>query len=98
MLVVLIGHLSQKSPFEKTVSGTLKAGIGFLVISSGSNIVTGALKVFEPLWSEVFVPPSAVLTNCMGYDAFVGKFGKRDCHRYGNLVPDQCDTGKDYTI
>ncbi|MFR3825289.1 MULTISPECIES: PTS ascorbate transporter subunit IIC [Hungatella] len=75
MLVVLIGHLLQKSPYEKTVSGTLKAGIGFLVISSGSNIVTGALKVFEPLWSEVFGLPSAVLTNCMGYDAFVGKFG-----------------------
>ena len=75
MLVVLIGHLLQKSPFEKTISGTLKAGIGFLVISSGSGIVTGALTVFEPLWSEVFGLPSATLTNCMGYDAFVGKFG-----------------------
>ena len=58
MLVVLIGHLLQKSPFEKTISGTLKAGIGFLVISSGSGIVTGALTVFEPLWSEVFGPVS----------------------------------------
>ena len=31
MLVVLVGHLLQKSSAQKTISGTLKAGIGFLV-------------------------------------------------------------------
>lgn len=75
MLVVLIGHLLQKSPVQKTVSGTLKAGIGFLVINAGSNVITGSLGVFEPMWSEVFGLPSTTLTDCMGYDAFVVKFG-----------------------
>lgn len=75
MLVVLIGHLLQKSPFEKVVSGTLKAGVGFLVINAGSNVITGALNVFEPMWSEVFGLPSETFTNAMGYDNFVANFG-----------------------
>lgn len=76
MLVVLIGHLLQKSSIEKTVSGTLKAGIGFLVINAGSSVITGSLTVFQPLWAEVFsLPPEAALGNFMGYDAFVTKFG-----------------------
>ena len=66
MMVVLVGHLLQKSPVEKTVSGTLKAGIGFLVINAGSNVVTGALGVFEPMWAEVFGLPSETFSNCMG--------------------------------
>lgn len=75
MMVVLVGHLLQKSPVEKTVSGTLKAGIGFLVINAGSNVVTGALGVFEPMWAEVFGLPSETFSNCMGYDNFVAEFG-----------------------
>lgn len=75
MLVVLVGHLLQGSPAQKTISGTLKAGIGFLVINSGTSVITGSLGVFQPMWSEVFGLESTTFANCIGYDAFVVQFG-----------------------
>ena len=75
MLVVLAGHLLQGSPAQKTISGTLKAGIGFLVINSGTSVITGSLGVFQPMWSEVFGLESTTFANCIGYDAFVVQFG-----------------------
>ena len=69
MLVVLVGHLLQGSPAQKTISGTLKAGIGFLVINAGTSVITGSLGVFEPMWSEVFGLESTTFANCIGYDS-----------------------------
>ncbi|MGB8451545.1 MAG: PTS ascorbate transporter subunit IIC [Anaerocolumna sp.] len=54
MLIVLAGHLLQKSPVEKIISGTIKAGVGFLVINAGSSVISGSLTSFTNVWSEVF--------------------------------------------
>ena len=76
MLVVLVGHLLQKSGAQKTIMGTIKAGIGFLVIQAGSNVITGTLNVFQPMWAEVFGLSETTLgASYMGYDAFVSNFG-----------------------
>lgn len=75
LLIVLIGHLLQKSPVEKTISGTLKAIIGFLIINAGAGVIVGALNVFQPLWAEVFGLKSTALGSFMGYEAFNSKFG-----------------------
>lgn len=60
MIIVLAGHLLQKSPIEKIISGTIKAGVGFLVINAGAGVIAGSLTAFTNVWSEVFglVPAS----------------------------------------
>lgn len=75
MCIVLVGHLVQKSPIEKVVTGTVKAIIGFLIINAGAGVIVGALNVFQPLWAEVFGLKATALSNFMGYDAFNTKFG-----------------------
>lgn len=54
MLIVLAGHFLQKSPVEKIISGTIKAGVGFLIINAGSGVISGSLTSFTDIWSEVF--------------------------------------------
>ncbi len=54
MLIVLAGHLLQKSPVEKVISGTIKAGVGFLIINAGSSVISTSLTSFTNVWSEVF--------------------------------------------
>lgn len=75
LLIVLIGHLLQKSSIERTITGTFKAIIGFLIINAGSSVIVGALNVFQPLWAEVFGLKAATLGSFMGYDTFNTKFG-----------------------
>jgi len=74
-LIVLIGLLLQKKTASQTISGTFKAVIGFLIITLGADIISGALSVFEPLWAEVFNLDSESFTGYMGQEAFNGKFG-----------------------
>src|SRR5690625_2745209 len=74
-LIVLIGLLLQKKTASQTISGTFKAIIGFLIITLGADIISGALSVFEPLWAEVFNLESESFSGYMGQEAFNGKFG-----------------------
>jgi PTS system ascorbate-specific IIC component len=74
-IIVLVGLILQKKTASQLVTGTLKAVVGFLIISAGANIIVGALNIFEPMWKEVFginVPP---LAGFLGQDAFNAKFG-----------------------
>lgn len=74
-IIVLVGLLLQKKNASQLATGTLKAVIGFLIINAGSNIIVGALNIFEPMWKEVFgitVPP---LKGFLGQDSFNAQFG-----------------------
>src|SRR5699024_2444630 len=73
--IVLIGLLLQKKTASQTISGTFKAIIGFLIITAGSDIISGALTVFEPLWAEVFNLESESFSGYMGQEAFTGEYG-----------------------
>lgn len=73
--IVLVGLLLQKKDFSHVMMGTCKAIIGFLIINSGSNIITGALNIFSPVWQEVFGLQSTALANYLGQDAFSTQFG-----------------------
>jgi PTS system sugar-specific permease component. len=53
-LVALVGLLLQNKPASVVVSGTLKTILGFLIISAGSGVLTGALGIFEPMWNTIF--------------------------------------------
>jgi len=74
-LIVLLGLLLQKKSTSQVITGTFKAMIGFLIISAGSSIITGALTVFEPMWAEVFGLESNTFSNYMGQEAFTTKYG-----------------------
>lgn len=73
--IVLIGLLVQKKTASQTISGTFKAIIGFLIITAGSDIISSALTVFEPLWAEVFNLESESFSGYMGQEAFTGEYG-----------------------
>lgn len=73
--IVLLGLLLQKKSASQVISGTFKAMIGFLIISAGSNVITGALGVFEPMWSEVFGIDGAEFGSFMGQEAFTTEYG-----------------------
>lgn len=74
-LIVLLGLVVQKKSFSQTVSGTLKAIVGFLIIGIGAGAIVGALLVFQPMWAEVFGLEQQALGQFMGFEAFSGKFG-----------------------
>lgn len=72
MLIVLAGHLLQKSPIERVISGTLKAGVGFLVINAGSSVISTSLGSFTGVWSEVFGLMPTVYTDQADFTARFG--------------------------
>jgi len=43
-LIVLIGYLLLRSPWYETLGGTIKAIVGYLILSTGSGGLTGAIK------------------------------------------------------
>ncbi|WP_181347125.1 PTS ascorbate transporter subunit IIC [Thalassobacillus sp. CUG 92003] len=74
-LIVLLGLLLQKKDASQTISGTFKAIIGFLIIGAGSDVIVGALEVFEPLWKEVFGLSQEPLGEFMGQESFNSEYG-----------------------
>ncbi|MDQ0252788.1 PTS system ascorbate-specific IIC component [Evansella vedderi] len=74
-LIVLLGLLLQKKGFSKTISGTFKAVIGFLIIGVGAGVIVNALLVFEPMWKEVFNLQDQPLGEFMGQESFNAKYG-----------------------
>lgn len=74
-IIVFIGLLLQKKNLSQLVTGTAKAIIGFLIISAGSDIITGALNIFEPMWKVVFGIQAPPLQGFLGQDKFNGQFG-----------------------
>lgn len=73
--IVLLGLLLQKKGISKTLSGTFKAIIGFLIIGAGAGVIVNALLVFEPMWKEVFNLQDQPLGEFMGQEGFNAKYG-----------------------
>lgn len=74
-IIVFIGLLLQKKSLSQLVTGTAKAIIGFLIISAGAGIITGALNIFEPMWKLVFGIEAPPLQGFLGQDKFNAQFG-----------------------
>lgn len=45
-IMVILGLVLQKKPVEDIIKGSIKAMVGFLVISSAAGVITGALGPF----------------------------------------------------
>lgn len=73
--IVLLGLLLQKKTLSQVMTGTLKAVIGFVIITAGSSIISNALEVFEPMWKEVFQLQESNLGNYLGQEKFNARFG-----------------------
>lgn len=67
-LVALIGLLLQKKSLSECISGTVKTIMGFLVLSGGATIVTGALDYFGKMFEHGFGITGIVPNN----EAIVG--------------------------
>lgn len=55
-VIVFIGLVLQRKGFEVVVKGTLKAMIGFMIISIGGNIISEAVASFGLMIQRVFIP------------------------------------------
>lgn len=62
-LVVMVGLLVQKKSFSVTISGTLKAFIGFLMIAAGAGVVSGSLGPFGAMFQHGFHVQGVVPNN-----------------------------------
>ncbi len=73
-IMVLIGLLLQKKPIEDIIKGTLKAMVGFVVISAAAGIIVGALEPFGKMFEYGFnvkgVIPNNEAVVAMAMDEF----------------------------
>lgn len=74
-LIALIGLLIQKKSASDTIKGTLKTLIGFVVLSEGSNIVTGSLEPFGNIFQHAFNVQGVVPNNEAIVSMALVKFG-----------------------
>lgn len=53
-VVALIGLIALRKSVDQIISGTLKTVIGFVVLSSGGGIISGALGNLTPAFESAF--------------------------------------------
>jgi PTS system ascorbate-specific IIC component len=73
-LIALVGLIAQRSSFSNTVLGTLKAAVGFLILSQGADIVVGALLGLVPMLEGAFGFQAAALGGAR-LDEFIATYG-----------------------
>ncbi|MGX7107414.1 PTS ascorbate transporter subunit IIC [Hutsoniella sourekii] len=62
-LIALIGLIAQKSSFSKTLVGTLKTVIGFLIMSLGGGIISDSLSTLAPAFESAFHVQGVIPNN-----------------------------------
>ncbi|MCL6625334.1 PTS ascorbate transporter subunit IIC [Alicyclobacillus shizuokensis] len=67
-LIALIGLIALRKSFSETVTGTLKVIVGFLILSGGANIISGALAPLGNMVQAGFHLHGVIPTN----EAIVG--------------------------
>lgn len=73
-LIALVGLIAQRASFSNTILGTLKAAVGFLMLSEGANIVVGALLGLVPMLEGAFGFQAAALGGAR-LDEFIATYG-----------------------
>lgn len=84
-LLTFIGLTVLKSPIEKIITGTLKTIVGFVILSLGGGIISGALNNLSPAFQNAFnivgIIPSneatiGIVQDSLGSEiAFIMAFG-----------------------
>ena len=86
-LISFIGLVAQRASIERTMTGTLKTFLGFLIMGQGSNIITGMLDPLNEIMMEAFhiqgvIPVNEAITAMASEQygtkmAFIAFFGMR---------------------
>ena len=53
-LIALLGLVLQRKPFQDVVTGTLKTGIGYLILSQGTSILSGIVMPISDILNKIF--------------------------------------------
>lgn len=72
-LVTLIGLLLQKKSFQDTISGTIKAMVGILIMLAGTDVFIAGLVSFQTIVSSAFHISAPVAKNTL--QNFTNNFG-----------------------
>lgn len=62
-IMVILGLVLQKKPVEDIIKGSIKAMVGFLVISSAAGVITGALGPFGQMFEYGFNVKGVIPNN-----------------------------------
>ena len=62
-IMVILGLVLQKKPVEDIIKGSIKAMVGFLVISSAAGVITGALGPFGQMFEHGFNVKGVIPNN-----------------------------------
>lgn len=62
-LIAFIGLIALKKPADKILTGTFKTVIGFVILSSGGGIISGALEKLSPAFESAFNVHGVIPSN-----------------------------------
>lgn len=71
-LVAMLGLIAQRKPIEEVVSGSLKTGIGYLIMSVGTSLLAGIVLPIATILNKVIGVEAT--TTGMGTDAFTAEW------------------------
>ena len=72
-LVAMLGLILQKKSVQDVVSGSLKTGIGYLILSQGTSLLAGIVLPISTILNKIF--NIEVSVTCIGTDAFAAQWG-----------------------
>lgn len=74
-IIVLVGLLLQKKPVDAIIKSTLKAMVGFVVISAAAGVITGSLTPFGVMFEEGFKISGVIPNNEAIVSMSIDEFG-----------------------
>src|SRR5699024_1161257 len=74
-LVSILGLCLQKKAATEIVRGGIKTFVGFLVVTSGASIVSGALKPFGQMFNQAFQLKGVITSNEAIISLALAKYG-----------------------
>lgn len=74
-IIVLVGLLLQKKPVDAIIKSTLKAMVGFVVISAAAGVITGSLTPFGVMFEEGFKISGVIPNNEAIVSMAIDEFG-----------------------
>lgn len=74
-IMVLVGLILQKKEIDVIIKSTLKAMVGYLVISAAANVITGSLTPFGVMFEEAFNISGVIPNNEAVVALAIDEFG-----------------------
>ena len=72
-LVAFVGLILQKKSFQDTLTGTIKTGIGYLILSQGTSLLAGVVFPIAAILGKIFNVEAT--STGIGTDAFTQLWG-----------------------